>query len=325
MPIGGTRSARYRGRMDAHDVDRRPQEMSAQSTPTIQPRAIMAANQKPRILDVGCGRKKYPGSIGIDMSAAGQADVLCDWTRTPFADSTFDEVRLIHMIEEVDDIFKVLAESRRQARRPRRNHDAALHRSRLLLQPRAPLASLQLFPLVLQREARRVRLLRPCAIPRAPRPRHPAAHLARARISVPDKSFPLVPQVLGVLFVLRHSRQDSRMGTRSSEVVFPPVLARFIFAMIDFAARKGLGATPPTQSASSADGAAGDPAKHRARQTGIRGETYAYWYLRRHGYVLVARNFTSPGIKGEIDMVGYDGQTLAFVEVKTRTIVVLAH
>ena len=99
------------------------------------------------------------------------------------------------------------------------------------------------------------------------------------------------------------------------------MLAHFIFAMIDFAARKGLGATPPTQSASSADGAAGDPAKHRARQTGIRGETYAYWYLRRHGYVLVARNFTSPGIKGEIDMVGYDGQTLAFVEVKTRTVV----
>jgi putative endonuclease len=94
------------------------------------------------------------------------------------------------------------------------------------------------------------------------------------------------------------------------------VLARFMFAIIDFTARKGLGATPPSQSASIV---AGDPAKQRARQTGIRGETYAYWYLRRYGYVLVARNFTSPGIKGEIDMVGYDGQTLAFAEVKTRT------
>jgi putative endonuclease len=92
-----------------------------------------------------------------------------------------------------------------------------------------------------------------------------------------------------------------------------------MFAIIDFAARKGLGATPPSQSASGT--AAGATAKHRARQTGIRGETYAYWYLRRHGYVLVARNFTSPGIKGEIDMVGYDGKTLAFVEVKTRTMV----
>jgi putative endonuclease len=100
------------------------------------------------------------------------------------------------------------------------------------------------------------------------------------------------------------------------------VLARFMFAIINFAARKGLGATPSVRasSAQAPSNAAGDPAKHRARQTGVRGETYAYWYLRRHGYILIARNFTSPGIKGEIDMVGYDGQTLAFVEVKTRTV-----
>jgi len=90
-----------------------------------------------------------------------------------------------------------------------------------------------------------------------------------------------------------------------------------MFAIIDFAARKGLGAQ---SSAHSPSGAGGESAKHRARQTGVRGEAYAYCYLRRHGYILVARNFTSPGIKGEIDMVGYDGATLAFVEVKTRTI-----
>jgi putative endonuclease len=34
--------------------------------------------------------------------------------------------------------------------------------------------------------------------------------------------------------------------------------------------------------------------------------------------VLVARNYRSPGIKGEIDMIGYDGDVLAFIEVKTR-------
>ncbi len=71
----------------------------------------------PRILDIGCGRKKYPGSIGIDLSPAGQADVLCDWTKTlPFADSSFDQVRMVHIIEEVDDIFRMLAEAHRVAR-----------------------------------------------------------------------------------------------------------------------------------------------------------------------------------------------------------------
>jgi putative endonuclease len=86
------------------------------------------------------------------------------------------------------------------------------------------------------------------------------------------------------------------------------VLARLMFAAVDFAARKGL-----------ADARAEDSAKEQARRTGVRGETYAYWYLRRHGYILVARNYTAPGIKGEIDMVGYDGSVLAFVEVKTRS------
>ncbi len=60
-------------------------------------------------------------------------------------------------------------------------------------------------------------------------------------------------------------------------------------------------------------------AKHRARRTGVRGETYAYWFLRSKGYVMVARNFMTPGVKGEIDIVGFDGPTLAFVEVKTRS------
>ncbi|MFZ3216408.1 MAG: YraN family protein [Candidatus Acidiferrales bacterium] len=94
-----------------------------------------------------------------------------------------------------------------------------------------------------------------------------------------------------------------------------------MFAIVAFAARKGLSAPLPANSPDAGAAASSAPAsaKHRARLTGVRGETFAYWYLRRHGYILVARNFTSPGIKGEIDMVGYDGPTLAFVEVKTRT------
>ncbi len=83
-----------------------------------------------------------------------------------------------------------------------------------------------------------------------------------------------------------------------------------MFGLVNFAARHGL-AQP--------DSASPQQAKQRARRTGIRGETYAYWYLRRHGYIFIARNYTVPGIKGEVDLIGYDGPVLAFVEVKTRT------
>ena len=49
------------------------------------------------------------------------------------------------------------------------------------------------------------------------------------------------------------------------------------------------------------------------------GEEDAYFYLRKLGYVMVARNFRSPRRRGEIDLIGWDGNILCFIEVKTRT------
>jgi putative endonuclease len=54
-------------------------------------------------------------------------------------------------------------------------------------------------------------------------------------------------------------------------------------------------------------------------RTGRRGEEAAYFYLRRVGYTMVARNFRSPRCRGEIDLIGWDDDVLCFVEVKTRT------
>lgn len=64
------------------------------------------------------------------------------------------------------------------------------------------------------------------------------------------------------------------------------------------------------------------PGKHVAPehlQTGTRGEEEAYFYLRRQGYVIIARNYRSPRSRSELDLVGWDGETLCFIEVKTRT------
>ena len=52
---------------------------------------------------------------------------------------------------------------------------------------------------------------------------------------------------------------------------------------------------------------------------GRRGEEATYFYLRRQGYVIVARNFRAPHQKGEIDLIGWDGEDLCFIEVKTRS------
>jgi putative endonuclease len=53
--------------------------------------------------------------------------------------------------------------------------------------------------------------------------------------------------------------------------------------------------------------------------TGLRGEDAAYFHLRRLGYVIVARRWRSARLRGDIDLIGWDGETLCFIEVKTRT------
>lgn len=53
------------------------------------------------------------------------------------------------------------------------------------------------------------------------------------------------------------------------------------------------------------------------QERGSAGELIAYRYLRQQGYKIVARNYRKRF--GEVDLIGWDGETLAFVEVKSRT------
>jgi len=54
-------------------------------------------------------------------------------------------------------------------------------------------------------------------------------------------------------------------------------------------------------------------------RTGSRGEDEALFWLRRNGYVVVARQWKSPMYPGDIDLIAWKDDFLCVVEVKTRT------
>ena len=85
------------------------------------------------------------------------------------------------------------------------------------------------------------------------------------------------------------------------------IFSRIIFEAVKRRARRGLNADADSLS----------DVKQDARRRGVLGERFAYCHLQRHGYVFVARNYVPRDVKGEIDLIGYDGETLMFVEVRT--------
>lgn len=53
--------------------------------------------------------------------------------------------------------------------------------------------------------------------------------------------------------------------------------------------------------------------------TGLNGEDAAFFHLRRKGYVVVARRWSSGDVPGDLDLIAWQGPMLCFIEVKTRT------
>jgi putative endonuclease len=54
--------------------------------------------------------------------------------------------------------------------------------------------------------------------------------------------------------------------------------------------------------------------------TGRRGELSAFFYLRRQGYIVVARGWRSGRLRGDLDLIAWHGDTLSFIEDKRRTL-----
>lgn len=69
----------------------------------------------PKILDLGCGKKKRQGSIGVDYSDRHDADIIHDLNvfPYPFADNSIDQVYLDNVLEHLDDPMAVMAEVHR--------------------------------------------------------------------------------------------------------------------------------------------------------------------------------------------------------------------
>jgi putative endonuclease len=54
-------------------------------------------------------------------------------------------------------------------------------------------------------------------------------------------------------------------------------------------------------------------------ETGIEGEDAAFFYLRRKGYIVVARRWSAGSVDGDLDLIAWQGPMLCIIEVKTRT------
>ncbi len=72
-------------------------------------------NQMPKILDLGCGKKKRTGAIGVDNSDRHNADVIHDLNKFPypFVSDEFDEIYLDNVLEHLNDPLQVMDEVHR--------------------------------------------------------------------------------------------------------------------------------------------------------------------------------------------------------------------
>lgn len=65
-------------------------------------------------IDLGCGTRKYPGALGVDLARVEGVDILADVTRRlPFRDSSVDAVYGSHIVEHLDDLMGFMGEVHR--------------------------------------------------------------------------------------------------------------------------------------------------------------------------------------------------------------------
>lgn len=78
----------------------------------------MTTGNKQLTLDIGCGRARMEGAVGLDKSPDSEADVVADIDapHLPFKSGSFDEVVMMDSLEHVGDVKKTLYEAARVLR-----------------------------------------------------------------------------------------------------------------------------------------------------------------------------------------------------------------
>jgi len=64
-------------------------------------------------VDLGCGPYKSKGWLGVDVYPFDGVDIVYDGDRLPFDDSTVDEIRAMHVMEHIPNIFNLMREIHR--------------------------------------------------------------------------------------------------------------------------------------------------------------------------------------------------------------------
>ena len=70
------------------------------------------SHNKIKILDIGCGKEKVPGAIGVDFNTSFSADVIHDLNLFPypFKDEEFDKIHISNTLFLLENPIKVMEE-----------------------------------------------------------------------------------------------------------------------------------------------------------------------------------------------------------------------
>ncbi len=96
-------------RLEVVPAELAPARVTFDNRPMPEP-AARSANSRVSI-DLGCGWRKKPGAIGLDVAKIPGVDVIADVGKPlPLRDNSVDDLQASHIVEHVDDLMAFMGE-----------------------------------------------------------------------------------------------------------------------------------------------------------------------------------------------------------------------